>query len=99
MLADHECNSIACHEAMLCQLPVIVPNKGGLPEHVDDTCGRLVNINCQESIVSSVVSLASNKKLRDQLGHKARKKIKENLTWENSANTLLEHFKNQCKEI
>jgi len=97
MVPDKEANSIACHEAMACGLPVIVSNSGGFQEVVDDTCGRIVNAQSRDEIVGAILELAASGMLREQLGSQGRKRIEERLTWDVQSDRLLEVFRKELE--
>jgi glycosyltransferase involved in cell wall biosynthesis len=40
----------------------------------------------------------SDKEKRETLGDMARKKVKENYTWQNSAKSLIKIYQHVCKE-
>jgi glycosyltransferase involved in cell wall biosynthesis len=97
MLPDHEANSIASHEAMACELPLIVANTGGFEEVAEPNCARLVNIHDRGEIVRSILELAENSELRHELGERGRKVIQERLTWDVISNRLIEIFRKEVE--
>lgn len=97
MLPDHEANSIASHEAMACELPLIVANTGGFGEVVDSTCARLVNIDDRGEIVMSILELAENPELRRELGRQGRKMIQKRLTWDVISDQLIDLFRKEME--
>lgn len=97
MLPDHEANSIASHEAMACELPLVVSASGGFGEVIDSRCGRLVPPDDMSRITSSIVELARNASLRRELGAEARRRIEQRLTWDAISDSLIETFKSQLK--
>lgn len=97
MLPDYEANSLASHEAMACELPLVVSDSGGFAEVVDSRCGRLVTPDNLSRITSSIVELARDAPLRRDLGAEARRRIEERLTWDVISDSLIETFQSQLK--
>jgi len=97
MLPDNEANSIASHEAMACELPLIVANTGGFNEVVDSSCGRRVDINNREGVVATILGLANNPSLRRDLGRGGRKIIQERLTWDVISDQLIDLFRKEME--
>jgi len=60
MLPDAEANSVACHEAMSSELPVLASSTGGLAETVPPAAGILVDPNSSEDVERSLERLASD---------------------------------------
>jgi len=98
MLPDAEANSIACHEAMACGLPVVVANTGGFGEVVTGKAGRLVDIYNQDVIASTIVELAAMPERRRGMGLKGRYIIQERLSWERIAERLIAIFEEELHE-
>ena len=90
MLPDAEANSIACHEAMSCGLPVVVSNSGGFVETVPTQAGFLVNPDAPGEIDDRLVELIANPLLRQRMGRAGRANIIEHLTWDRIAEQFLE---------
>ena len=88
LLSEAEANSVAMHEAMSCGVPVVVSDTGGVPEVVDETCGRMVDRDSPEAIAGAVLELAADPPLRERLGAAARQKIVTHLSWASSARTI-----------
>lgn len=97
MVPDYEANSIASHEAMACELPLIVSSTGGFKEVVDQRCGRLVNIDEREEVTAAILELAKDPELRRSLGRQGRKVIQERLTWDKISDQLIDLFKKQLE--
>jgi glycosyltransferase involved in cell wall biosynthesis len=95
MLPDAEANSIACHEAMACGLPVVVANTGGFGEVVTGQAGRLVDIYNRSMIASTIVELAELPELRHRMGLEGRHIIQERLSWEQIAERLIGIFEEE----
>jgi glycosyltransferase involved in cell wall biosynthesis len=90
MLPDAEANSIACHEAMSCGLPVVVADRGGFCESVPPGAGLLVDPDCPEAIDGALAQLVESPGLRAQLGQAARANILAHHTWDQVAARFLE---------
>ena len=99
MLPDYEANSIACHEAMSCGLPVIVSSSGGFKEVVTADCGRLVDIEDRQAIVTAVLELAQDLDLRKRLGQTGRTLIQNKLTWDRIADQLVRVFEEELASV
>ncbi|MGH9318932.1 MAG: glycosyltransferase family 4 protein [Vicinamibacteria bacterium] len=97
MLPDYEANSIASHEAMACELPLLVSASGGFGEVVDSSCGRLVPADDGDRIASTLIELARDAPLRRELGAEARRRIEERLTWDVISDQLIETFRSQLR--
>lgn len=50
--------SVATAEALYCGVPVIVTRCGGPEEFVDETCGRLINVNDEEGLCKAMHFMA-----------------------------------------
>jgi glycosyltransferase involved in cell wall biosynthesis len=98
MLPDAEANSIACHEAMACGLPVVVANTGGFGEVVTERVGQIVDIHSKDAIVVAIVELARAPGLRRQMGIEGRRIIQERLSWERIAERLMAIFEGELRE-
>jgi glycosyltransferase involved in cell wall biosynthesis len=89
MLPESEGNSVASHEALACQLPVVASRSGGFIETMRPEYSRLVDHENQNEIVAAVLELANDPALRSAMGKAGRAHIEANLTWHSSAETLL----------
>jgi glycosyltransferase involved in cell wall biosynthesis len=73
-------------EAMAAGKPIICLDYGGAKEIVTDECAIKIRINNPEQIISKLAEalelLASNQKLRKQLGESAKKRVKEVYDWD-----------------
>ncbi|WP_111683869.1 glycosyltransferase family 4 protein [Winogradskyella tangerina] len=68
-------------EAMALGLPIVSTNVGGIPFLIEDeTDGLLVPANNVEAMITAIINLKNNLKLKDQLIANARKKV-ENFDW------------------
>jgi len=90
MLPDAEGNSIACHEAMSCELPVVVSNKGGFIESVPPTAGFLVDPHNTEEIDAGLSKVISDPIVRWTKGQGGRAHILQNYSWDKIAERFLE---------
>lgn len=75
MSSDFEGLPVALLEAMAMRLPVVVTSVGGIPEAVDETCGRLGPPGNCESLVAAVLELVDDPCLRAELGAAARDQV------------------------
>jgi glycosyltransferase involved in cell wall biosynthesis len=65
---------VAVMEAMTAGVPVIATAVGGIPEHVDPTCGRLVEPGRPDALAGAVLELAADTELRTRLGTAAQQR-------------------------
>ncbi len=89
MLPDAEGNSVACHEAMSCGLPVIVSNTSGFRESVSEQAGSLINPSNPDEIEAAIIKIAEDSSGRKIMGETARGYVLQNATWEISAQKLM----------
>jgi len=90
MLPDAEGNSIACHEAMSCELPVVVSNTGGFIESVPSTAGFLLDPHNPEEIDTVLSKVISDPLVRWAKGQGGRAHIVRNYSWDKIADRFLE---------
>lgn len=90
MLPDGEGNSVACHEAMSCALPVVVSDSGGFLESVPPEAGALVDLQHPASVDEALTQIAANASLRVAMGAAGRRHVLANYTWEHIADRFLE---------
>lgn len=67
-------------EAMACGVPVVGFKTGGIPDLVDNECGRVVKQKDAEAMASSIVDLVLDAEKRSALGEKAQQKIQKGYT-------------------
>lgn len=89
MLPDAEGNSVACHEAMSCGLPVIVSDTFGFRESVGEQAGLFVDPGVPGAIDAAIMKVAENLQIRKQMGLAARTYVSRYATWGSSAEKLL----------
>jgi phosphatidylinositol alpha-1,6-mannosyltransferase len=89
MLPDAEGNSVACHEAMSCGLPVVVSNSGGFVESVPVEAGFRVDPNRPESTDDALRHLVHHPELRADMGRAGRSHVLANYTWDRIAERFL----------
>ncbi|HBB94369.1 MAG TPA: N-acetyl-alpha-D-glucosaminyl L-malate synthase BshA [Blastocatellia bacterium] len=71
--SEQESFGLAALEAMACELPIIASRVGGLPEVVDDgENGFLSPVGDVDKMADDAVRLLTDKKLRRQMGRRAR---------------------------
>ena len=64
-------------EAMACGLPIIGPNKGGIPDLVSEENGILVQPDNIQQIKSAILTMKNNKEMRIRMGKVNSEKAKE----------------------
>jgi glycosyltransferase involved in cell wall biosynthesis len=72
--SEHEGFGVAIAEAMACELPVVVTNKGAITEVVGDA-GIYVKFGNVGEIAGAIGKLLENEKFRENLGKKSRERI------------------------
>ena len=71
--SEQESFGLAALEAMACELPIIASRVGGLPQLVDDgETGFLSPVGDVDKMADDTVRLLTDKKLRRQMGRRAR---------------------------
>ncbi|KAF5423993.1 MAG: Glycosyltransferase involved in cell wall bisynthesis [Candidatus Methanocomedens sp.] len=78
-------------EAMASGCAIITTNVTGCPEVVEDTA-LLVKPKNSDDIRNALIELISNNKLRSDLGFKARKRMLENFTWKQIAQSYVKMY-------
>ncbi len=85
---------VAAIEAQSCEVPVIVSNVGGHPEVViDGETGIVINPKSPEEIRDAILKLLEDEKLRENIGKKGRKFIKENYEVNSNFNDIDKIYK------
>ena len=83
-------------EAMACEVPVLVSNKGALPEITGDNCLQVDPYNIQE-IALGMQNLLTNHELRENSIQKG-KKWTEKFSWEKTAKETLNIYNQVLNE-
>jgi phosphatidylinositol alpha-1,6-mannosyltransferase len=94
MLPDSEAGSVACLEAMASGLPVVVSDTGGFREVVDDTSGRVIDVDTgnQSGIARAILELG-DRGLRQSLGAAGRQRVETAFSWRR----IGEQFSQLCR--
>ncbi len=80
---DFEGFGIVYLEANLCGKPVIAGNSGGVKDAVQDGLnGLVVDSEKVDAIASAIITLASDKELRERLGQAGRARATSEFNWE-----------------
>ena len=90
MLPDAEANSIAVHEAMSCELPVVASNSGGFAESVAANAGFLIPFDDSQAVDGALLQLIGNPALRQSMGVAGRTGILAHHSWDRVAAQFLE---------
>jgi glycosyltransferase involved in cell wall biosynthesis len=72
----HETLCISLLEAAASGLPMVATNVGGIPEIVDSNCGILVENENSDEFADALITLISNKAVRESMGQSGKEKIK-----------------------
>lgn len=85
-------------EAMSNGLPIITFNQNGAQLLLDETCGRLINIDCslqkiQELFVATIIEMIDNPEKREQLGRNAYERIVSQYVWERKCEMFFERYR------
>jgi len=92
-LSDHEGLPNAIMEGMICGLPIIASNVGGIPELVDDgKNGFLVNNQDQDSIADKIEQALRSPSLRQKFGEDGSRKMKQGYSLQHFEQNLFEIF-------
>ena len=76
-------------EAGLMECAVIGTNKGGIKEIIKNNQNGLIANTTVESLYKCMKKLIINKELREKLANELNKDIKNNFSWENTANKII----------
>lgn len=86
---------VAILEASACQVPVIVSNVGGLPEVVlDGETGFVVNHLEIDEVTKKLLTLVTNPTIREDMGQKGRKFVKEHYEWKKNVLQMEKVYEN-----
>ncbi|MGC9502267.1 glycosyltransferase [Baaleninema sp.] len=84
-----ETRGLTVIEALACELPVLAPNAGGIPDTIRDGWnGLLFKPGDRADFLTKFQQLSNNVELRKSLGQRGRKSV-ETLTWENAVTKLV----------
>ncbi len=90
---DSESFGVSVLEASACEKPVIVSNKGGLKEVVENNVtGIFVPANNQHLLAEVLEKLVLNKELRISLGKAGRERVKKYYNWDDSLNKMIKNY-------
>lgn len=92
MVPDLEGNSIASHEAMSSELPLIVSNTGGFPEAVPADGAEFVNPDNIDELVSAISKLKKDEISRKLMGAINRNHVIQNYGWESISKQFLKEI-------
>ena len=77
--SSNESFGLTIAEAMSCEIPVIAPNVGGIPEVLDhEVNGFLYEPDDKESLTKYMILFLDDEALVRKMGQKGRKKVEEN---------------------
>jgi glycosyltransferase involved in cell wall biosynthesis len=89
-------------EAMATALPVIVADRGGPAEIVDDASGIRVDATSRkgyvEGLTQAMVRLATDSDQRRAMGRAGRRRVEENYAWAVLASRLIEIYEDVVSE-
>ena len=89
----HQSWSLVTVEAMAMGKPVIVSNKCGVSEIIENRkTGFIFKHDNYKELAEKIVELIENEELRIKMGKNARKYVKENLSWEKYAENMEKVF-------
>jgi glycosyltransferase involved in cell wall biosynthesis len=93
--SDGSCR--AALEMMASGKPLIVANRGILPEIVDNDQNGLVIDDASNNLAQAILKLAKDKALREQFGQSAREKVAQQFTLERTVKLTREVYQNISK--
>ncbi|MBI5779783.1 MAG: glycosyltransferase family 4 protein [Planctomycetes bacterium] len=93
--SDGSCR--AALEIMASGKPLIVANRGILPEIVDDDKNGLVIDDTPNNLTQAILKLAKDRQLRERFGQSARAKVEQQFTLERTVRLTQEIYQNISK--
>ncbi len=85
-------------EAMACETPIIASRVSGIPELIKDGReGMLIPSKNSNLIADKIIDLLSNQEKAEQMGKKARLRVKKEFTWHICAQKLLQLYTNEIE--
>jgi glycosyltransferase involved in cell wall biosynthesis len=89
-----EAMPLAIIEAMAMGLPVIATNVGGVIDMIEaGYTGFLNNLDDLEGMANNVITLMSNRSMREEMGSAARKRAQKNFELSSSVNQMADLLK------
>jgi glycosyltransferase involved in cell wall biosynthesis len=85
-------------EAMAASKPVIVSNKNGTAEIINEDMGFVINHESPAEMANCIRYLIDNPKRATELGNNCHQYVKENLSWDKYARTIENVFSRLIKE-
>lgn len=97
---DSESFGVAIVEAQACEIPVIVSNKGGLPEVVEHgVTGLVVQSENIAETAEAIHTLLDNPERRAQLGKNGRLRVQRLYDWQENVKQMAAIYTKICAEI
>lgn len=85
---------VAIVEAQACEIPVVVSNKGGLPEVVNHKItGYVVPSDNAEEAAKAITLLLEDEDLRKKMGQHGRERVVEHYDWQKNVDLMEEEYK------
>jgi len=97
-LASNEALPLAPLEAMVCGMPVIGANQGGIPEIVTSGKDGILVEPKMEDVKEALFSLIRDSDLRKFLGANARISVTRRFSWSNTAGRFMELYESSLKQ-
>ncbi|MDI6851721.1 MAG: glycosyltransferase family 4 protein [bacterium] len=86
-------------EAMACGKPVVVSNKGGLPEVVEEgVTGFVVPAENPKATASAIETLIKDKELRKSMGRRGRERVLKLYNWKENVSKMIEIYEELLKQ-
>lgn len=85
-------------EAMACEKPVVVSNKGGLPEVVEEgVTGFVVPAENPEAAATALLTLIKDEKLRKLMGKRGRERVLKLYNWKENVSKMIRIYEELLK--